>query len=199
MVASWRCQKRGHWGSCSRHTRDSASLVGRQIVLFLFAKSYIAEIADVFNIDQHMARAMALVLWVIIIFFVSKLFSISHANRRIGFYGLLFFFLSAKRYCFRTGRKTTSLSRHPANQQSVTCSPERGKIGMPFEHAGVDPVTGRVCQRYLRKLLSAYEHTPEESDRSEFCLQKSTFSTFGPASQSFGFTETKMGQSNYSI
>jgi hypothetical protein len=120
-----------------------------RIVLFLFAKSYIAEIADVFNIDQHMARAMALILWVIIIFFVSKLFSISHANRRIGFYGLLFLLVS-QALLLSYGTKDHFFK--PSSGEPTKCYvlSREGEVRY-LEHAGVDPVTGRVCRTYTQE------------------------------------------------
>ena len=50
-----------------------------------------------------------------------------------------------------------------------------------------------------RKPPSASKHMLGESDRSEFLLKTWTFLIFEPASPSFGFIETRMATSNYSI
>jgi hypothetical protein len=120
-----------------------------RIVLFLFAKSYVAEIAEVFDIDLHMARAIALVLWVIIVFLVSKLFSISHANRRIGFYGLLLL-LVGQALVLSYGTKDHFF--RPSSGEPTKCYvlSREGEVRY-LENPGVDPVTGRICRTYTQE------------------------------------------------
>jgi len=120
--------------------------------LYVLTRSYIEELAIVFNLNKNFAYALSLAAFMFIAFLFSKMFSFSRANRSIGFYGLaailvahsLLLWQGTKYQFFDTSGKATKcyvLSRDGAVRY--------------LERAGVDAVTGRACD----------ELTPDAQER----------------------------------
>jgi hypothetical protein len=61
-----------------------------KIFIYMIARSYIDNIAKVFNLDKNLAKAIALGTFLVSAYFISKTFSFSSANRRIGYFGIVF-------------------------------------------------------------------------------------------------------------
>jgi hypothetical protein len=128
-----------------------------RILLFFFAQSYVGEIAQVFNLDQHFARASALVVWALLIFFLSKLFSLSTASRRLGFFGLLAF-LVGHALLLSHGTRDQFFEAKSGKATKCYVLTREGEVRY-LENLGVDPVTGRTCRVYTQETaerLQAY-------------------------------------------
>jgi TPR repeat protein len=128
-----------------------------RILLFFFAQSYVGEIAQVFNLDQHFARALALVVWALIIFFLSKLFSLSRASRRFGFFGLLAL-LAGHALLLSHGTRDQFFEANSGEATKCYVLTRDGEVRY-LENPGVDPVTGRTCRVYTQETaerLQAY-------------------------------------------
>ncbi len=128
-----------------------------RILLFFFAQSYVEEIAQAFNLDQHFARALALVVWALLIFFLSKLFSLSTASRRFGFFGLLAF-LVGHALLLSHGTRDQYFESKSGKATKCYVLTREGEVRY-LENPGVDPVTGRTCRVYTQETaerLQAY-------------------------------------------
>ena len=128
-----------------------------RILLFFFAQSYVEEIAQAFNLDQHFARALALVVWALLIFFLSKLFSLSTASRRFGFFGLLAF-LVGHALLLSHGTRDQYFKSKSGKATKCYVLTREGEVRY-LENPGVDPVTGRTCRVYTQETaerLQAY-------------------------------------------
>jgi len=113
-----------------------------KVFLYFLTRSYIEELAIVFNLNSNFSYASSLIVFMLVALFVSKLFSFSRTNRSIGFYGLaailvvhsLLLWQGTKDQFLDTSGKATKcyvLSRDGAVRY--------------LERAGVDAVTGRPC------------------------------------------------------
>jgi len=121
-----------------------------QLFIFFLARSYVDDIAVAFNINKHLAKAMALVVFVMGVYFVSKLFSLSKSSRLVGKLGLvalliahaLFLWQGTKNQFFDTSGKAIKcyiLSRD-------------GEVRY-LERPGIDAVTGRLCREVTSETL----------------------------------------------
>ena len=121
-----------------------------KILMFFFARSYVTEIATTFNFDTHLAQAVSLVVWIVIVYFISKLFSLSKANRRIGLFGLIFL-LVAHGLLLSYGSHNQFFE---ASGKATKCYvlTREGEVRY-LEHPGVDPVTGRTCRTYTQETI----------------------------------------------
>lgn len=122
-----------------------------RVTLFFFAKSYVGEIAEVFNLDQHLARALSLGLWAILLLCVSRLFSLSKANRQVGFYGILAL-LFAHALVLSYGVKNQFFEASSGKATKCYVITRQGEVRY-LEHPGVDPVTGRICRVYTQETV----------------------------------------------
>lgn len=128
-----------------------------RVLLFLFARSYVDEIARVFNLDHHMAQAISLVVWVIAGYFLSRLFSVSAARRRLGLYGLVSL-LVADAVLLSVGGKSQFFEASTGKATKCYVLTRSGEVNY-LERPGVDPVTGRLCRVYTPEMaerLQAY-------------------------------------------
>lgn len=117
--------------------------------MFFFARSYVSEIATTFNFDTHLAQAVSLVVWIVIIYLASKLFSLRKHNRRIGLYGLISL-LVAHGLLLSYGSRSQWFRPSGSATRCYILTRE-GEVRY-LEHPGVDPVTGRVCRPYAPEM-----------------------------------------------
>lgn len=139
-------------------------------LLFFFAQTYVGEIAQVFNLDQHFARALALLVWTLLIFFLSKLFSLSAAGRRFGFFGLLAL-LVGHALLLSHGTRDQFFEAKSGKATKCYVLTREGEVRY-LENPGVDPVTGRTCRVYTQETaerLQAYAKgkRPERISKAE--------------------------------
>ena len=59
-----------------------------KLFIYLLAKSYVSEIADVFNLNTHLAAAASFVIFITFVYLLSLSFSFSRSRRIIGVLGL---------------------------------------------------------------------------------------------------------------
>jgi hypothetical protein len=60
-----------------------------KILIYLFAKSYVDEIAEVFDLNKSLATALAWLVFAAIIILIRYVFSFSKSRRRVALAGLL--------------------------------------------------------------------------------------------------------------
>lgn len=120
-----------------------------RLFLFFLSATYVEKIARVFNLDDNMARAISFVIWVLVIFFVSKLFALSKRSRLTGFLGLVSLLVVHSLLLSFGGRGHffDASSGKPTKCYVLT---RDGEVKY-LERPGVDPVTGRVCRIYTQE------------------------------------------------
>ena len=60
-----------------------------KLFIYLLARSYVEDVADVFDLNKHLARAIALAVFVAAVYLIGKAFSRSRTSRRIGYLGIV--------------------------------------------------------------------------------------------------------------
>ncbi len=126
-----------------------------KLIVFFIARSYVDEIALVFDLNEHLSQALALIVFVTGLYFFSRIFSFSKTSRLIGSLGLvalliahaLFLWQGTKNQYFEASGK--ALKCYVLSREGEVRYLERANIGR------IDSVTGRVCR----------EVTPEMKER----------------------------------
>lgn len=113
-----------------------------KLFLFYLTRSYVDEIAYVFNINAYYAKAISLLVFMAFVFFLGKI-GFSRRGRLIGVSGLLSL-LVAHSLLMGFGVKNQFFDR---SGRSIKCYvlTREGEVRF-LEHAGVDPETGRMCR-----------------------------------------------------
>jgi hypothetical protein len=142
-----------------------AVLIGAIVLLFIIDKlfymalsrSYIDQIALAFNLNRHLADAIALGVFVLLVFFSSRLFSLSSVKRRIGFLGIVAL-LIANSIALWQGTKNQFFEASGAATKCYVLTREGVRYG---ERPGTDPTTGKQCRPVtvdMIERLEAYAH-----------------------------------------
>ena len=121
-----------------------------KIVFYYLARSYVDEVADVFDLNVHLANALVLLTFLCAVFFARYIWSFSKQRRLVGIAGvsallvghsLVLWYGTRNEYFNRLGEsiKCYVLSRD-------------GKVTFG-EHPGIDPATGRLCRPVTVEML----------------------------------------------
>lgn len=127
--------------------------------LYWLVGGYVDQIAQVFNLDEHLARAISLAVWLVAIFFVSRLFSLSASRRKLGLYGIVAL-LIAHALLLSRGTKNQFFEASTGKATKCYVISREGAVNY-LERPGVDPVTGRLCHVYTPEIaerLQAYSN-----------------------------------------
>lgn len=123
---------------------------------YFTAKSYVEQIADAFDLSNHLAQALTIVVFALLAFFASKLFSFQRSSRTLGYLGILSLLVANSVLLWRGSEKRL----FDRNGNAVKCY-VLNKDGIHYsEHPGIDPETGRVCRAVTPQIvekLRAYE------------------------------------------
>jgi hypothetical protein len=143
-----------------------------KIFIYIIARSYIDNIADVFSLDPNLAKAIALGAFLISAYFISKTFSFSSANRRIGYLGIVFL-LFANSLVLWMGTK----GHYFDETKAIKCYVLSRSVGVKFRELGreIDPETGLPCRAYtpviferLKKYQQGFRPRPFEAGQEFF-------------------------------
>ncbi len=113
-----------------------------RVFLYFVARSYVDEIAEAFDLNKHIARAIALLVFVILVFLIGKLFSLSKVDRRIGYLGIIGLLIGHA--------LLLSLPNHHLEQCYILT--RDGEVRFR-ERLGIDPETGRECRPVTPSVL----------------------------------------------
>lgn len=126
-------------------------------LLYWVASGYVDQIAQVFNLDEHLARAISLFVWLLAIFFVSRFFSVSSSRRKLGLYGIVAL-LIVHALLLSRGARNQYFEASTGKATKCYVLSREGAVNY-LERPGVDPVTGRLCRVYTPEIaerLQAY-------------------------------------------
>ncbi len=124
-------------------------LIDKLFVYFL-AKSYVSEIADVFNLNTHLAAAASFAIFITFVYLLSLSFSFTRKSRIIGVLGLAAMVIMHSLLLWQ-GTQNQFFDR---SGRAIKCYIlSRDGVVRYMERAGIDPVTGRQCQDVTPELL----------------------------------------------
>jgi hypothetical protein len=122
-------------------------LVDKLFVYFL-ARSYVEDVAEVFDLNKHLAKAISFVIFVAAVYLIGKTFSRSRASRRIGYLGIVGLLIGHSLLLWIGTRIP------PLNKCFVLT--HDGEV-LYREHPGIDPMTGRHCRPVTPELIYRLE------------------------------------------
>ena len=121
-----------------------------KLLLYYTARNYIDEIAWTFNINRHLAEAMALALFVLLVYVLSKTTSLDRGTRRIGILGTAALLVTNSLILWQ-GTKNQYFDKVGGSTKCYVLTRD-GKVKY-LERAGIDPDTGRLCRPYTADML----------------------------------------------
>jgi hypothetical protein len=120
------------------------------VTLFLLAKSYVGEVAGVFDLNDHLRTALLLATFLVAAFFARHAWSFSRRRRVIGIAGLAAMLIGHSLLLwYGTRDRYFDASGNPIKCYILT---RDGKVTYG-EHYSIDPVTGRQCRAIKPEIL----------------------------------------------
>jgi hypothetical protein len=117
-----------------------------KLLLYYLARSYVDDVAKVFDLNNHLAKAISLAVFVAAIYLIGKTFSRSRASRRIGYVGILGLLI---------GHSLLLWIGTPILNKCYVLTHD-GQVHYR-EHPGIDPMTGRLCRPVTPELIYRLE------------------------------------------
>jgi hypothetical protein len=121
-----------------------------KIFVYVLARSYVSEIADVFNLNTHLAAAASFAVFIMFVYLLSLSFSFSRSRRIIGVIGLAAMVLTHSLLLWQ-GTQNQFFDRSGKTLKCYILS--RDGVVRYMERAGIDPITGKQCQDLTPDLL----------------------------------------------
>jgi hypothetical protein len=120
-----------------------------KLFVYVLARSYVDDVADVFDLNKHLTKAIALAVFVAAVYFIGKTFSRSRTSRRIGYLGIVGLLIGHSLLLWKgTERHIFDRSGNAIKCYVIT---HTGEVRWG-EHPGIDPTTGRPCREVTREL-----------------------------------------------
>jgi hypothetical protein len=113
------------------------------------ARSYVDDVADMFDLNKHLAKAITLAVFVSAVYLVGQTFSRSRTSRRIGYLGIVGLLIGHSLLLWQ-GTKGQIFTREGKATKCYVLTHE-GDVHWG-EHPGIDPTTGRPCREVTREL-----------------------------------------------
>ena len=120
-----------------------------KIFLFLMARSYADEIAEAFDLNRHLAKAIAWLVFAASLVLIRYIFSFSRSRRRAALAGLLALLVGHSLVLWR-GTSADSINR---SGKAIKCYVITRDGVIYRERSGFDPNTGRECQPVSPELV----------------------------------------------
>jgi len=114
-----------------------------KLFIYLLARSYVDDVADVLDLNKHLAKALALAVFAMAVYLIGKTFSRSHTSRRIGYLGIVGLLIGHSLLLWQ-GTKDQPFNR---KGEAIKCYvlTHDGEVRYG-ERPGIDPMTGRACR-----------------------------------------------------
>jgi hypothetical protein len=133
-----------------------------KLFIYLLARSYVDDVADVFDLNKHLAKAIALAVFVAAVYLAGKTFSRSRASRRVGYLGIVGLLIAHSLFLWQ-GTKDQKFTR---TGEAIKCYviTHEGEVSFG-EHPGIDPATGRSCRPVTPELVYLLNGLPSGDRR----------------------------------
>jgi hypothetical protein len=148
-----------------------------KLLIYLVARSYVDDVADVFDLNKHLAKAIALTVFAIAVYLIGKTFSVSRTSRRIGYLGILVLLIGHSLVLWRG----TNDQKFTTSGESIKCYviTHEGEVRYG-ERPGSDPATGRPCRAVTPDLVYLLEEYKKGRQPQRITSTEPTF--FDPRS-----------------
>ncbi len=121
-----------------------------KLLIYLLARSYVDDVANVFDLNKHLAKAIALAVFVAAVYLIGKTLSRSRASRRIGYLGVIALLIGHSLLLWRG----TNDQKFTTSGESIKCYVLTHDGDVRYgEHPGIDPATGRPCRAVTPELV----------------------------------------------
>ncbi len=121
-----------------------------KLFLYVLARSYVSEIADVFNLNTHLAAAASFAVFIMFVYLLTLTFSFSRSRRIIGVLGLAAMVLTHSLLLWQ-GTQNQFFDR---SGKAIKCYIlSRDGVVRYMERAGIDPITGKQCRDVTPELI----------------------------------------------
>ena len=127
-----------------------------KIFIYLVARSYVQEIADVFDLNKYLANAFVYLTFVAIAIFLGMIFRFSRQKRLIGLFGIIGLLVTHSLIMW-WGTSRIIISQKGESLKCYVITRDAVRYG---ERPGIDPETGRQCRPVTPDMverLRAYE------------------------------------------
>ena len=121
-----------------------------KFVFYFLARTYIDEVANVLDLNKHLANALVLLTFVVAVFFARYVWSFSKRRRLVGVTGIAALFI-AHSLILWYGTRDKSFDREGNAIKCYVLSRD-GQVTYG-EHVGIDPATGRQCRPVTPEML----------------------------------------------
>ncbi len=120
-----------------------------KLFVYLLARSYVNDVANVFDLNEHLAQAISLVVFATAVYLIGKTLSRSRTSRRVGYLGIAALLVGNSLILWQ-GAKGQYFDRSGKGIKCYVLTRE-GEVRWG-EHPGIDPATGRECVKVKREL-----------------------------------------------
>jgi hypothetical protein len=121
-----------------------------KVVFYYLARSYVDQVANVFDLNDHLANALVLLTFIGAIFFARYLWSFSSQRRLVGIVGISALLIGHSLVLWY-GTRTSYFDRSGTAVKCYVLTRD-GKVTFG-EHPGIDPATGRQCRSITPEML----------------------------------------------
>jgi signal transduction histidine kinase len=119
-----------------------------KLFVYLLARSYVEDVAEVFDLNKHLAKAISLVIFVAAVYLIAKTFSRTRASRRIGYLGIVGLLIGHSLLLWLGARIPPLYKCYVLTHDGEVIYRER---------PGIDPMTGRPCRPVTPELIYRLE------------------------------------------
>jgi TPR repeat protein len=123
--------------------------IADKIFTYFLARSYVQQVADVFDLNKHLANAIVYVTFVAMVFLGGLTLSLSRQRRLVGIFGIIGLLIGHSLVLW-WGTSKEIISREGAALKCYVITRDGVRYG---ERAGIDPGTGRQCRAVTPEMV----------------------------------------------
>ncbi|MEZ2140781.1 hypothetical protein AAE026_00530 [Bradyrhizobium sp. DN5] len=166
-----------------------AAWVLDKIFVYFLARSYVQEVADVFDLNKHLANALVYVTFVALVFFGGLTISLSKRRRLVGLLGVFVLMVGQSLILWR-GTSKEIISRDGSALKCYVITRDGVRYG---ERPGIDPGTGRQCRAVTPEMVERLREY-EKGNRPTQISGTPTFFNLGTGEPIVWYSKTKNGE-----
>src|SRR5262245_52147237 len=141
------------------------------LTLYLLARSYVDELAQVFDLNNNVARAIVWATFAVAVIFAGYAVSFSRRKRLAGLAGILILLIGHS-LVLAHGRVNRPFDSKGNPTKCYVVTRDSIQLG---EHPGVDPVTGRACRPVTPEIAERVEAYKNGKRPTKILVREPTF------------------------
>lgn len=166
-----------------------AAWVSDKIFVYFLARSYVQELADVFDLNKHLANAIVYVTFVALVFFGGLTISLSKQRRLLGVLGM-FVLLVGHSLILWWGTSKEIISADGKALKCYVITRDGVRYG---ERPGIDPGTGRQCRAVTPEMVERLREYEKGNRPTLITGSTPTFFNLGTGEPIVWFSKNKNG------